>query len=79
MATIFTPIPSLGLVFFTSARARISPSDVSSNNRMSVPRGGGSGVRMNNPPNPRFSTRETYLWLALCQAENVGFGELKRG
>ena len=31
MATIFTPMPSLGLLLFTSARARISPSDVSSN------------------------------------------------
>jgi hypothetical protein len=38
---------------------------------MKVPGGGGSGVRMYNPPNARWSTDETTLLLAVCQAKRA--------
>ena len=46
---------------------------------MKVPVAGGSGVRMNNPPNPKLSTAETTHLLELCQATIVPFGAGRRG
>ncbi len=34
---------------------------------------------MYNPPNPRLTTSEATLLLAVCQAKIVPFGEEKRG
>jgi hypothetical protein len=34
---------------------------------------------MYNPPNPRLSTDETILVLAVCQAKIVPLGEERRG
>jgi len=36
-------------------------------------------IRMYNPPNPRFATRETSLLLAHCQAKMIPLGEDNRG
>src|SRR5271156_269654 len=44
MATNFTPIPSLGLLRWTMARALTSPVGTSRSNWMKVPGGGGSLV-----------------------------------
>jgi hypothetical protein len=79
IAMNFTPIPCLGLLRWTAARARTSPVGASMSNWMKVPTGGGSGVRMNSPPRPRLSTTETALLLNLCQATIVPFGAAKRG
>src|SRR5438552_14831541 len=46
---------------------------------MYVPGGGGSAVRMYNPPIPRFATRERCFIPAFCQASMVPFGEGTRG
>jgi len=46
---------------------------------MKVPGGGGSLVRMYNPPNPRLATRESSRLLAVCQAKMVPLGEETRG
>src|SRR6267143_3945027 len=64
---------------FALRRARTSAAGTSSNNWMKVKSGGGSGVRMYKPPNPRLTTSETTLLLAVCQAKNVPLGEERRG
>jgi hypothetical protein len=46
---------------------------------MKVPGGGGSLVRMYNPPNPRLATRESSRVLVVCQAKMVPLGEETRG
>jgi hypothetical protein len=46
---------------------------------MKVPGGGGSLVRMYNPPNPRLARGESSRLLAVCQAKMVPLGEETRG
>src|SRR6266849_2214671 len=73
-----TAIPWPGFIFLTIARARTSPPGTSNTSFNSAPRGGGSGVAINNPPNPSVATRETKRPPLYCQATSMPLGSATR-
>src|ERR1043166_2584380 len=79
MDTIATPMPSPGFTFRTTARTLTAPCGALNTSCNVVPTPAGVFVRMNSPPNARFSTGETVFWLPSFHATSADLGTLRRG